>query len=125
MKNSKPWRGWYFAPADNLLANDDGREIFVGETHSITGHPVLCQKGLHASKFVFDALQYATSHNLYRVELYGIRIDSKDKSVATTRHYLYNINAEKILRKFACDCALSISHLWDCPDVVKEYLLTQ
>jgi hypothetical protein len=32
---------------------------------------------------------------------------------------------EKEIRKLACDYALTVAHLWDMPDIVRQYLTTQ
>ena len=32
---------------------------------------------------------------------------------------------DKVIRKLACDYALSVSHLWYMPEVVRAYLVTQ
>ena len=31
---------------------------------------------------------------------------------------------EKEIRRFACDCALDVIHLWDAPPIIKKYLKT-
>ena len=120
----KEWLGWHFADATEKLGYDDGRKIKVGETHTVACIPVLCERGLHASKSVIEALQYAPGNILYRVRLSGNIVHGDDKSVATERTYLARIDAEPILREFARKCALSVIHLWDCPRIVKEYLET-
>ena len=59
--------GWWFAPADLRLRNNDGRKIKVGVTHEVTGDPVLCEHGLHASPSALEALRYANGAVLFRV----------------------------------------------------------
>jgi hypothetical protein len=114
--------GWYFAREDEKLGYGDGRKVAVGVTHAIKGPAKLCSNGLHASKRIIDALQYADSGVLYRVELSGDIDHGKDKSCATERVYLERIDVEEILRKFARECALSVIHLWDAPRIVLDYL---
>ena len=111
---------------------------FVGETLR-DGRPIppdgvwlehdgeldMCRSGLHASIDPFDALQYAPGNILCRVMMGGKIITEDDKLVASRRKIIKRINAEKLMRKFACDCALSVAHLWDMPTVVREYLTTQ
>ena len=121
---SDTFLGWYFAQPDGRLANGDGRRIVLGETHKVTGWPVLCAHGLHASPTVLDALQYAQSAILYRVSLSGGIVHGDDKSCATERAYLARLDAADVLRKFARECALSVVGLWDAPNVVREFLTT-
>ena len=61
---------WYFSAA-NVLPNGDGRKIVIGETLTVTGDIIPCERGLHASVSAFDALQYAPGPLLWRVELGG------------------------------------------------------
>jgi hypothetical protein len=61
---------------------------------------------------------------LYRVKLSGTIVRGDDKAAATKRTYLAEIDAEPILREFARKCALSVTHLWDAPRVVRQYLET-
>ena len=116
---------YYFSNKDKKLAYDDNREIKIGTTHKIKGEPVLCNHGLHASKRIIDALSYAPDSILWIVELGGKVIHSNDKSVATERTYIGGgIDISETLRKFARMCALDVAHLWDCPDVMMQWLKT-
>src|ERR1035437_4089048 len=118
----KTWLGWHFADETETLRFGDGRKIKVGTTHKVNCKPVLCESGLHASKTVFEALQYAPGNILFRVNLGGEIVHGGDKSVATERSYIARIDAEPILREFARKCTLKVIHLWNCPRIVKEYL---
>ena len=93
-------RAFYFAAEDNKLRYGDGREIVVGETHTVDTVPKCCYIGLHASKKVLDALGYAPSPNLYIVELGGEIDETDDKVSAQTRRYIANIDTTSILREF-------------------------
>lgn len=111
------------------LGNNDNRIVTVGETITVEGTPVLCQHGLHASARIIDALEYCPEGEvaLCRVELGGEVLHDTDKSVAQTRTIIAMLPVEKtnaILREFARWCALSVVHLWDAPDVVRQYLET-
>ena len=86
------------------------------------GEIEMCARGFHASKCPFDALQYAPGNNLALVELGGEIIEGDDKAVAEKRKIIKRIDAEPILFQFAKDCALSVIHLWDAPEVVKDFL---
>jgi len=104
----------------------DGREIPAdGAILTHVGPVIPCQRGLHASERLIDALQYAPGHTLCRVECWGdIEHDADDKLAARNRRILWRIDAEQVLRAFARRCALDVIHLWDAPDVVREYLET-
>lgn len=85
----------------------------IGEWLVHEGKCVLCESGLHASEHPFDALKYAPGHMLHLVEL-GEIVDSEDgKVVSDRRKIIKSINAEKLLRLFACDCAESVLHLFE------------
>ena len=82
----------------------------------------ICKRGWHASERAFDALQYAPGPKLHHVRCEG-RIERRsDKLVCQKRTILATIDATQLLRRFAADCALDVIHLWDAPDIVREYL---
>jgi hypothetical protein len=116
--------GWYFAAADERLRHGDGRKIKVGITHKFKGTPALCERGLHASKRPIDALGYAPGPVLFRVQLGGAIVTGDDKMVATERTYTARVDLELPLREFARWCASQMLHLWDAPQVVKDWLRT-
>ncbi len=120
-------RCWYFSAAD-VLPNDDGRKIVIGETLTVEGEIVPCERGLHASASAYDALMYAPGPLLWRVELGGTIVahgDPVDKFAASKRTTLAGgIDVTAALREFARWCALQVIHLWDAPDVVRQYLET-
>ena len=132
---NKKIKAWYFAPHDKKLRYGDNRKIVVGRTHKIKypftdanglvwEKPSCCSSGLHASIAPCDALKYAGSSLVYRVELSGVIDVASDKIAATERMYLWGYDAEPVLRKFARLCALDVIHLWDAPAVVVQYLKT-
>ena len=123
-KRKAKWLGWHFTDESETLRYGDGRKIKVGITHTVDCKPFLCKQGLHASKSVLEALQYAPGNILYRVSLSGKIVHGEDRSVATKRTYIVRIDAEPILREFGRKCALKVIHLWNCPRVVKGYLET-
>ena len=91
------------------------------------GPLVPCQSGLHASKHPFDALRYAPGATLCRVRLEGELIphgDPVDKYVGRKRLIIARVDATYLLRRFAADQALSVAHLWNMPEIVREYLTT-
>lgn len=125
-KRGRSVLGWWFCATDRL-PHGDGRPVRVGETHAIEGEIVPCERGLHASKTVWDAIRYANGNILYRVRLSGIvepHGNPTDKYAASKRTYLARIDAEPILRAFARRCALDVIDKWDAPEVVRKYLET-
>jgi hypothetical protein len=84
----------------------------------------MCRHGLHASRHVADAIQYAPGAVLCLVELGGTIIEQHDKVVAQRRRILARFDATELLRADARTSALSVIHLWKAPDVVRQYLET-
>jgi hypothetical protein len=116
---------WYFAEENKRLRYGDNRKIVVGESHHFNGEPKLCERGLHGSVRILDALQYAPGPMVYRVELSGTMDIGDDKIAATNRKYLSGgIDISDVLREFVRKQALSVAHLWDMPEVTKKYLET-
>jgi hypothetical protein len=104
----------------------DGRPVPAdGEWLTHGDDVVICQSGLHASKHPFDALQYAPGSTLCLVDCEDIVHEQNDKLVCRKRRIIARIDAEKVLREFACSCALSVVHLWKSPPIVIQYLETQ
>ena len=89
-----------------------------------TGQIKMCSSGLHGSLSAFDALQYAPGNTLCLVEFGGEIIEGHDKLVARARKIIARFEADELLFKFARDCALSVVHFWDAPEVVLNYLKT-
>lgn len=122
-------KAWYFAPVSRSLRYGDDREIVVGETHSVSGPLRLCERGLHASERIIDALWYAPGPIAYRVELSGDMLFGDDKIVARYRRYIWGADATDVLVLFARRQALIHSDLLrphcseDQFDAVKQWLL--
>lgn len=105
----------------------DGRPLpAIGETLVHDGPIVWCGSGLYWSRKPHQALIYAPGPMLSLVRVGGtiIEPDDEDKGASTERTVLARIDATHLLRRFAADQALSVSHLWDMPEVVREYLTT-
>jgi len=86
-----------------------------------------CESGFHASVHPFDALCYAPGPRLHYVELDGeikAHGDPVDKYAARKRRIIASIDATDLLFRFACDQALSVIHLWNAPQAVRQYLET-
>ncbi len=116
--------GYWFAKSD-ILPHGDNRKVVIGETLKVEGNIVPCKHGLHASADPFDALQYAPGSLLYKVKLSGTVVAHKgDKHVASERTALAVVDATDMLYLFARKTALSVIHLWDAPQIVRDYLQT-
>ena len=102
----------------------DGQLLEVGREYVFDGEPVMCVRGYHASRNVFDALKYAPGPILSWVECKEITEERDDKLVCRRRRVIATIDATELLRRFARLCALDVIHLWDAPDVVVRYLKT-
>lgn len=112
---------WHFV-GDALR---DGRPVPPdGEWLEHEGEVVLCEAGLHASVDVWDALTYAPGPVLCRVEVDGVIVRGDDKLAASRRRILRRVDMTDALRTYARDEARRVMHLWDPPDVVREYLET-
>lgn len=112
---------WHFT--GNTLR--DGSPIpAIGETLRFDGKIRLCERGYHWSLKPHQALEYAPGALLHMVRYGGEVITCGDKGVSSERTILATIDAKTLLRRFAADQALSVAHLWDMPDVVREYLTT-
>lgn len=113
---------WHWT-ADTLR---DGRPIPpVGETLRHSGTLVLCDNGLHASERILDALRYAPGNVVHRVRCGGEMLRQDDKLVCHERTILWSHSvSDDLLRGFARAQARSVLHLWDAPQVVRDYLET-
>ena len=113
---------WHFT-ADTLR---DGRAIPpVGETLRYDGKLVICERGLHASERILDALQYAPGPMIHRVRCGGEIIRQDDKFCCAERTILWSHTiSDKLMRDFARAQARSVLHLWDAPEIVKRYIET-
>ena len=112
---------WHFA-AKTLR---DGRPIPIdGELLRHEGELVLCERGLHASRRILDALSYAPGNTLCRVKIGGKIIIDVNKIVASERTIIWRIDARDVLQRFARCQALGVAHLWRMPAVVRSFLET-
>ena len=84
----------------------------------------MCESGLHASRHPFDALMYAPGPILCLVDCDEIDAEDVDKLVCRRRRIVARFDATTMLRAFARQCALDVIHLWDAPQVVRDYLTT-
>lgn len=122
---------WHVARTNDsrlpVLGNGDGRVIRVGKTLRVEGQPVLNEHGLHACAKLLDCLGYTSGTVICRVTLGGTVVHGDNKCVAQERTVIAMTTAEageRILREFACRCALEVGHLWGMPQTVRHYLAT-
>jgi hypothetical protein len=109
------WLGWHFIQNNGCLSGyiDDkgrkkphsGKKAVVGKTIKVRGKLSLCNHGLHASKRVLDALEYAPGAVVCRVQLSGKIIEGDDKACASERTVVAVADIGDILHEFACWCA--------------------
>jgi len=103
-------KAWHFLRSDRCLAYPPHTQVEVGQTLALPNGeaPVLCKRGYHASARLIDALSYApVAHDLVlcRVTLGGTTVSDTDKAVASTRTCHAMIEADALLREWACWCA--------------------
>ena len=96
----------------------------LGEPLVHKGDIVPCKSGLHASIHPLDALEFAPGLILHLVDLEGEIVQHDDKLVGRKRTIIATVDVTELLREFARWCALSVIHLWDAPDIVRQYLET-
>jgi hypothetical protein len=118
---------WHFV-ADKLR---DGSPVpAVGEVLSVEGRIACCpspadgEAGLHGSRRIIDALSHAPGSTICKVEIWGDVVEEGDKLAGRHRRIVQMIDGEGLLREFARRQALSVGHLWDMPEIVREYLET-
>jgi len=101
----------------------DGRPVPTDGEWLVHDGPVrMCESGLHASRHPLDALTYAPGVILCLVDCDDIKAEDGDKLVCRRRLIVARFDATDILRAFARQCALDVIHLWDAPQVVRDYL---
>ena len=115
-------RAWHFTNGDKLR---DGRPLPKnGELLKHNGPVNICESGLHASKRIIDALGYSPGSIICRVECGDIVETRGDKLVCRERTILWRVDGENLLKRFTRKCARDVAHLWDMPDIVRQYLYT-
>jgi len=133
--------GWWFCTSDEdgvvRLPHGDGRVVRVGETLTVDGPIVPCERGLHASRQVLDALEYAPyapASWLARVRCHGTVVEDFDKLAASARTTVWLADVSRVLHTFACDVAEDAlrrehaagreldSHFWEALQVKRAWI---
>jgi len=113
---------WHFTKHKVLRDGSAIPAIGVPLVH--TGPIEICRYGLHASTSVLDALAFAPGPVVHRVLCSGIAEEHSDKFVCTQRTIIASADATEELESFARWSALQVVNLWDCPDIMLQYLKT-
>lgn len=98
-------KAWHFLQDDGRLQWPCGRyrKPKVGQTLKVDpDHIELCRFGLHASKRIIDALEYAPGSLICRVEVGGKIIHGSDKLVSSERTIIAMADASETLHLMAC-----------------------
>ena len=107
---------WHFVSEDKRLRWGTRRTVEVGKTYSCRGPLVMCEHGMHGSRRIIDALQYAPGPWICRVEIWGDVEEQTDKLVGRNRRVLAMVDGTRLLHLFACrvaERALKKAHVTD------------
>jgi len=99
----KTVKAWHWVKDDGTLR--DGQKLEVGKTYVVDGELTMCERGLHASRKILDALQYAPGNICCRVICWQIEQEEDDKFVCHKRRVEWTYDATNILHEFACQVA--------------------
>ena len=106
---------WHWIREDKKTRYDE-RPIRVGRWMKARGEIEMCEKGMHGSIKILDALQYAPGPIVCRVEIDGEIECGSDKIVGRRRKVLWMLDATNVLHEFACRCAEDALALIKKPD---------
>jgi len=98
-------KGYKFLKNDMRSGSGDEPAWAVGEEREIKGELELCLRGYHSSPSWYDALGYAQGNMACIVEVSRPVKKQGDKQVSHKCKIVQCIDAEKVLRAWACDCA--------------------
>lgn len=108
-------KAWHFLRSDGKLRNGQYPPS-IGESLIHTGAVEICSSGLHSSKRIIDALNYAPGSIVCRVDCRGIVASHTDKFVCRERTILAMADIADILHLWACDVAEDAMRVyrWKC-----------
>ena len=95
-----------------------------GEWLEFSGECVMCTSGLHWSRHPFHALTYAPGATLCLDDVDEIIAEQNDKGLSRRRRIVARFDATDMLWEMARWSALQVIHLWNAPQVVRDYLTT-
>lgn len=128
---NKKYLAWLFCQPDRsgeyVGLQHNNFPVIVGETRHFDGELKICEAGLHASLRAIDALRFASGVKASGVIACLVQVKGKisfgdDILVSSENTVLAAIEASSILFHFARHCALSVVHLWDAPQFVRDFL---
>jgi len=90
--------------------------VRVGKTYTATGPLKMCTNGMHGSRRLIDALQYAPGSILCKVQIWGEVEEQNDKIVGRNRKVLAMVDATMMLHEAGCHFAETALELVDCKD---------
>ena len=96
---------WHWLAEDKRLRWGTKEKVRVGRTYTAEGSLVMCKNGMHGSRRLLDALQYAPGTVLCRVQIWGGVQEQSDKLVGRNRKVLAMVDATKMLHEAACHFA--------------------
>ena len=105
MSKKEPILAWHYLSDDRRMRYNDHRLVKAGRTYKAQGPLCMCEKGMHGSERLIDALEYAPGSLICRVELRPPYIVGDDKICARSRHVLWMVDAAETLHRFATWCA--------------------
>jgi hypothetical protein len=110
-------KAWHIVNSDYTLNYDlAGTKVYPGLELFYEGELELCEKGLHASERLVDALSYGNSGVICRVEVGEDYLEGSDKLVSSYRKVLAVADCTSILQQFAIETAESVLPIYE-----KEY----
>ena len=118
-------RAWHFCAtrAGRPVLRDGSPALGVGETETYDGALGLRTSGLHACPRAIDALTYAPGLWVRRVECDDV-LAGVERIVCRRRTVLADADAMLVVADWMRWCALRVVDIWDCPEVVREWLKT-
>ena len=105
--NTEKILAWHFVPDSRILQHEGGKCLAVepGYIYSEDSRKlIICQVGLHASRRVYGALNFAAGSQLCRVRIWGAIAEEDDKIVGRHREVLAVKDVASELRLWGCWC---------------------
>ncbi len=99
-------KAWHFVTDDRMLAHHHPpMEVAPGYIYGEPkGDIIICERGMHASRRVYNALSFAQGSQLCRVRVWGDVAEQPDKIVGRYREVLAIRDVASELRLWGCWC---------------------